>query len=240
MPGASPRATSTIAVNKHSSAGKEPIIDAVTVLCLSCDETKPLAEFPVPAIGTVCTHKAKVCTDCWQIWLDTQLETTSALQISCAQCENVLHQNDIQAFASPPTFDRYLDNCIRLYISKDLNFRWCPYPSCTSGQVHDAGGQGNIFTCVTCERKSCVNCSSEWHAGRSCQEFKEEQAAIRQWEYLKEVDRRRRCGKISDATAETLMNRKGRQERKSLPQDPITQDVAHSNCHGVMNPSVLT
>lgn len=157
--------------------------------------------------GAKYTHKAEVCSDCWEGWLDAQLASTSALQIACVQCKNILHQNDIQAFALPRTFDRYLDNCIRLCVSNDQDFRWCTSASCTSGQVHDAGLNGNILTCVKCKRKSCLDCNSEWHAGQSCEGFQEEQAALRHWEYLKEVDKGRRSGKISDEAATTLLER---------------------------------
>lgn len=178
----------------------------VTKTCVSCDEGLPTAEFASFAPGAACSHGNDTCTDCWQQWLETQLASTSAFNITCAQCSNTLHQTDVQLLATPEVFERYLDTCLRLCMADDPNFRWCALGSCPSGQVHD-GLQGNIFTCVECGHKSCVDCNTEWHSGQSCEEIQEEKAALRQWEYLKEVDAQRRRGSISDKAAAILVNR---------------------------------
>ena len=179
-------------------------------ICVSCEEAMPLSDFASLAPGTVCTHSNNTCTDCWQQWLEAQLNNADiqATDISCAQCPSKLHQNNIQAFASQTLFDRYHRATICLLLSKEQDFRWCVVGSCTSGQVHDTRSEGNIFACVECGHKSCVDCNSEWHAGQTCEAFQEEKAALRQWEYLKSVDVQRRRGSISDKAASILVTRK--------------------------------
>lgn len=185
-------------------------------ICSCCEDSLPSAKFRPLAAGTACTHENSVCEDCWQQWLDVQLSQNSTSAISCVDCDNQLHQNDIQAVGSQEILTRYLHNSIRELLAADPNFRWCAAENCTSGQVHHTGADGNIFTCVACGHKSCVDCIADWHAGQTCEAFsaeraaqqaarKAEEAALEQWEYLKEVNRRRRRGSISDAAATLLM-----------------------------------
>lgn len=148
--------------------------------CLACTDDLPLTSFATLAHGTACNHVNDICSSCWQLWLDEQLTAGGAptADVACAQCHNLLHQNDVQAVASPGIFDRYHRASICLLMSEDENFRWCPSGSCNSGQIHDTGSAGNIFTCTECGHKSCVDCQTEWHAGQSCAAVQEERAAL--------------------------------------------------------------
>lgn len=127
--------------------------------------------------------------------------------MTCLQCPRTLDAAAVQALATPEMFERYLAASLRDALSSDPDFRRCFYPTCSSGQIHEGG---NIFTCVACKRKSCIECHEEWHSDKACEELQEEkaveQAALRQWKYLKEVDKHRRSGAISDQAAAVLVN----------------------------------
>lgn len=189
-----------------------------TTVCSCCEEVLPSSNFPAPAPGTACTHESHACQGCWHQWLDIQLSESSPSAIACITCDNKLHQNDIQAFGSPEFLTRYLNNSVRELLSADPDFRWCTSTSCSSGQIHGAGAGANIFTCIACGHKSCIDCIADWHVGQTCEASRIEraarkaaqeadEAAIEQWEYLKEVGRKRRRGSISDAAAAFLMTR---------------------------------
>ncbi|KAF2185229.1 hypothetical protein K469DRAFT_497468, partial [Zopfia rhizophila CBS 207.26] len=50
-------------------------------------------------------------------------------------------------------------------------FRWCPRADCSSGQIHDTGRDGPIFTCVKCRTKLCLFHETAWHEAETCEEF---------------------------------------------------------------------
>ena len=50
----------------------------------------------------------------------------------------------------------------------DETFRWCINPACKYGQAHS---EGDIFRCVECGHKACVNCNVDWHTDETCTTF---------------------------------------------------------------------
>ncbi|KAK3664161.1 hypothetical protein LTR22_005126 [Elasticomyces elasticus] len=133
--------------------------------CTTCDLSLPLAEFPRRPEGSTCKHMSETCRDCWREWLAQQVESKHFDQISCAQCSNVLGQNEIRTLATPAVYERYLDASFKATMSAMPDFRWCMAAECKSGQVHS---EGDIFSCVQCNHKACVNCNTAWHVDETC------------------------------------------------------------------------
>ena len=58
----------------------------------------------------------------------------------------------------------------------DPDFFSCTGPDCHSGQIHDAGPDGNnIFNCEECGFQSCVTHNAPMHHGQTCEEYEEMQ-----------------------------------------------------------------
>ena len=60
---------------------------------------------------------------------------------------------------------RYLDSEIKATLAVDEQLRWCIAPDCKSAQVHTGG---DIFRCVVCAHRFCVNCNVDWHSDETC------------------------------------------------------------------------
>lgn len=67
---------------------------------------------------------------------------------------------------------RYTEEATKYFLAQEQDFYWCPGPNCESGQLHVAGTDNPIFTCVACKYRACVACNSQWHAGQTCREYK--------------------------------------------------------------------
>ena len=74
----------------------------------------------------------------------------------------------------------YLDVELKATLSVDPEFRWCVAADCKSGQVHF---EGDIFTCITCQQKSCIRCMVPWHAEETCEDY-QGRMRIADWETI--------------------------------------------------------
>ncbi|KAK5118181.1 hypothetical protein LTR85_008161 [Meristemomyces frigidus] len=146
----------------------DKIINMKKTRCTTCARNLPIAQFPKHPEGSNCEHERETCRRCWHQWLESQVASKPFDQISCAQCSKLLGQGEVRALATPAVYERYLDSEFKATLSADPDFRWCIAPACKSGQVHS---EGDIFRCVACAHKSCVNCNVAWHAGEGCEAF---------------------------------------------------------------------
>jgi hypothetical protein len=138
--------------------------------CTSCTESIPIADLPsLPN----CTHTAEVCRDCLALWIAAELSTNGWRGIKCpgTNCQVVLQHHDVQAYASTETFTKFDEFSVREALGDDPDFKWCPAPNCTSGQVHSGGNENNIFQCIECGYRLCTIHQVAWHAGETCDEY---------------------------------------------------------------------
>jgi hypothetical protein len=66
---------------------------------------------------------------------------------------------------------RYDALATRAALSTDADFRWCLRSGCGSGQIHLAGEEGPIFSCISCKFKACITHEREWHEGETCEQY---------------------------------------------------------------------
>ena len=156
--------------------------------CASCNDELPVARFPEPPEGGVCTHDVDICSNCWEKWLEVQVATKAVNRITCAQCDCVMDQARVRMLATARVYERsevslrlnimstsynvslysYLDAEIRAVLEDDPNFQWCLAADCDSGQLHE---DGEIFTCGKCGAKSCMSCKVAWHGPETCGDY---------------------------------------------------------------------
>lgn len=160
--------------------------------CVACLRILLLESFPPGSQLMGCNHLDDLCTQCWQEWLGSEIAETKTSKdtLSCPNCPRALDYEAVTGLATPEVFENYLTATLHAACLRTRIFRYCFYPSCNSGQIHEGD---KIFTCESCRRKSCVDCHAEWHAGESCEVFqKTPRPALLEWEQLKEQDLHRR------------------------------------------------
>lgn len=139
--------------------------------CLICAEDKPAHDFPARKITPDCQHEPQVCSRDLQTWIASEMEDKGWDKIACPECNEPLKHSDVQALALKVTFERYETLATRALLSSDSNFVWCLKTDCGSGQIHESGRDGPIFTCVECKTKICITHARAWHEGETCQQF---------------------------------------------------------------------
>lgn len=138
--------------------------------CSVCSDITLLIELPSLAS---CSHKAEVCADCYTMWIGSQLEASGWQEVKCPStgCKVNLAYEEIKAYASKETFEKYDKFMVRQVLSADPNFRWCRAGNCLSGQIHDAEEVGNVFACVECHARFCTVHAGVYHDNETCAEY---------------------------------------------------------------------
>ncbi|KAK8869304.1 ring finger protein [Apiospora arundinis] len=183
--------------HQHQVA-RSPIISSaisvdVTLSCAICANDVPRASIPSTITGK-CSHPNQTCRACIASWIASRLDSSGHDSLTCPECNELLSEIDIKAFAAPEVYGRYEDQVLRSALSKDPEFHWCVAPGCHAGHLH--AGSGPIFRCVQCGNRSCIKHNVLWHEGMTCAEYdssarssqreKEEAASI---EKVKETSR---------------------------------------------------
>ncbi|KAF2132131.1 hypothetical protein P153DRAFT_284705 [Dothidotthia symphoricarpi CBS 119687] len=138
--------------------------------CAVCSDDIAIAELPSLAN---CAHQPQTCAECYGVWITTQLRDNSWREVKCPanECKIILAYYEIQQYAAQEIFEQYDTFTARAVFSDDPNFRWCRAEGCKSGQFHDGGQDGNIFTCAACKLKVCIVHEDTWHEGETCEEY---------------------------------------------------------------------
>ncbi|OQO09372.1 hypothetical protein B0A48_04770 [Cryoendolithus antarcticus] len=100
----------------------------------------------------------------------------------CIVCTEDRYQDQfpapLQKKGHSHSMDVCLDKATAALLAKDEEFF-----SCTSADCHFGGliskNDGNIFRCEACETRSCVECQTSFHEGKTCKDY---QASTRQGE----------------------------------------------------------
>ena len=96
---------------------------------------------------------------------------------------------------------RYLDAEIKATLAVDEQLRWCIAPGCKSAQVHT---EGDIFRCIACAHRFCVNCNVDWHSDETCTAYQARVNAVSQ----DEEESAKMVGKIAKLCPGTGCGRK--------------------------------
>jgi len=139
--------------------------------CDICGEEKENSKFVHEKITATCTHDQETCAECLQTWLATDLDRNIWTTVSCPECSEVMQYADIQRLADPDIFAEYDRLLVRSTLSKEADFRWCPNPSCSSGQIHTGGLDAPRFQCIGCGHRYFITHNIAWHEGETCTEY---------------------------------------------------------------------
>ncbi|KAF2807483.1 uncharacterized protein BDZ99DRAFT_523095 [Mytilinidion resinicola] len=138
--------------------------------CAVCAESYPIPD--LPSLMN-CEHEPQVCSDCYQGWIASELNSKSWKEIKCPEegCKQILNHAEVQEYATPEVYAKFDALSAREALNDDPNFRWCRGPNCKSGQIHESDVSGNIFVCVDCGFKVCTVHEGVWHEGETCEEY---------------------------------------------------------------------
>ncbi|KAF2867250.1 hypothetical protein BDV95DRAFT_446383, partial [Massariosphaeria phaeospora] len=138
--------------------------------CAVCGDMVAIPDFP--ALPD-CSHEPETCVSCFAGWIASELQGKGWRNIRCPgnECKVPLKHHEVQQYASQEVFEQFDTFSARDALNDDPNFRWCRAQGCTSGQIHDSGEEGNIFTCVACGFRVCVIHDTAWHEGETCEEY---------------------------------------------------------------------
>ena len=185
-----------------SSSSSADSSDADLDDCVVCDEPLTASNTPNRPPTLACEHKPDVCLHCLSRSITAQLEGKVWNHIDCPSCDARLSFEDVRAFGTRETFQRYpflpttlnslamalltsssYDNLATSEaISSIPGFRRCLAAGCTSGQIHEGGADEPIVTCQACGSKACFTHQTAWHAGETCEAFGERMAEERRVE----------------------------------------------------------
>jgi hypothetical protein len=138
--------------------------------CNICIEGKKLSDMAIK-VTSHCEHRAAVCKDCLQRWLQESVEGGSWPRANCPVCEALLDWHDFKRCASKETFERYDKLLLRRTLARDPTFQWCLSPTCESGQMHEKPCPE--FRCVACHKEYCIEHRVRWHTGETCRQYDE-------------------------------------------------------------------
>ncbi|XP_055351614.1 E3 ubiquitin-protein ligase RNF19B-like isoform X2 [Paramacrobiotus metropolitanus] len=166
-------ARSSSAVERQHSSTNATVEDAQMQhqkQCSVCYGLFPTSAFPVLDKNMKCKHSA--CLQCYRLYLTVQI-TESRIDVTCPECDVMLHPNDIQAILDDPVLlSKYEQFMIRRVLASEVDTRWCPAPDC--GYAVIAAGCAECPRLV-CEREECgtafcYHCAGVWHPVSTCDE----------------------------------------------------------------------
>ncbi|CAH1959546.1 unnamed protein product [Acanthoscelides obtectus] len=115
-----------------------------------------------------CAHRA--CHTCLQQYLRVEI-TESRVAISCPECLEPMHPNEIRAILSNPAlYEKYEDFMVRRVLAVDPDTRWCPAPDCRFAVIASECASCPKIKCERpgCDSYFCYHCKAEWHPNQTC------------------------------------------------------------------------
>ncbi|KAI7221474.1 hypothetical protein KC333_g1702 [Hortaea werneckii] len=137
--------------------------------CVVCDDTKEPLDFPVKTPTPGCRHPPRLCTQCLQSWIASELDSKGCEGIKCPECPQTLQYADVRQAASQETFKAYDTLATRNALSTLAEFAWCLNPQCGSGQLNIQNQ--NFMDCASCRFKQCLRHKVAWHMGETCEQY---------------------------------------------------------------------
>ncbi|KAI7277116.1 hypothetical protein KC335_g66 [Hortaea werneckii] len=137
--------------------------------CVVCGDTKDPLDFPVKAPTPGCRHPSRLCTECLQSWIASELDSKGCEGIKCPECPQTLQYADVRQAASQGTFKTYDNLATRNALSTLAEFAWCLNPQCDSGQLNIQNQ--NYMECASCRFKQCLRHKGAWHTGETCEQY---------------------------------------------------------------------
>uniref|UniRef100_A0AC35TG08 RBR-type E3 ubiquitin transferase n=1 Tax=Rhabditophanes sp. KR3021 TaxID=114890 RepID=A0AC35TG08_9BILA len=138
-------------------------------------------KFPMSLLVKVacCNHRS--CSDCIIQYLTVEI-MESRVMISCPECSELIHPNDIYTMLhhSPDLLSKYENFSLRRVLALDPDTRWCPSPDCDFAVIAQSCAACPQIFCERpgCNTSFCYHCKSIWHESQTCEEAKKARNAL--------------------------------------------------------------
>lgn len=146
------------------------------ITCSVCLETLEPDRYPETPIAAGCDHTSisgtHLCTICLSRSLDTQFSISRSALLACPLCHAQLSDEEVERWASTPTFLAYDMARTWRILEQDVEFVTCINPDCSSGQLHAGGLENPVVVCRACGTRTCFNHrTAPWHDGLTCAQY---------------------------------------------------------------------
>ncbi|KAL2820004.1 hypothetical protein BJX63DRAFT_334751 [Aspergillus granulosus] len=146
------------------------------ITCSVCFEPLDPSLYPRTSIAADCDHTSMpgtyICTICLSRSLDTQISNSQTALLTCPLCHTILSDEEVERWASRPTFQVYDMARTWRILEDDVDFVKCINPDCGYGQLHTGGPGDPVVICANCGVRTCyTHRNIPWHEGVSCAEF---------------------------------------------------------------------
>jgi hypothetical protein len=163
-------------VSPSSTSGQEYARNAPCTTCSVCFETLEPGMYPQTSIAAECDHTSipgtHICTICLSRSLDVQFSNIQTAALTCPLCHARLSDEEVERWASRPTFQAYDVARTWRVLEEDADFVRCINPDCGYGQLHVGGLADPVVICAICGVRTCyIHRNIPWHEGFSCAEY---------------------------------------------------------------------
>ncbi|KAL2871556.1 E3 ubiquitin-protein ligase [Aspergillus lucknowensis] len=150
--------------------------NTMRITCSVCLEALEPEQYPKTPIAAGCDHtstpSAHICAICLSRSLDVQFSNSRRAPLTCPICRAQLSDEEVERWASKPTFLAYDIARTWRILEEDAEFVRCINPGCGYGQLHAGGLEDPVVTCRACGTRTCyLHRSVPWHEGFSCAEY---------------------------------------------------------------------
>ncbi|KAL0244698.1 hypothetical protein GEMRC1_008780 [Eukaryota sp. GEM-RC1] len=136
-------------------------------------------------ITSKCKHSRLVCNSCIARWIDEKVIVLNAIEpIKCphANCDEILHSNDVQRFASSFAIYQDFEKGLAIqFLNSQPTFRWCAHKDCGNGFFMNSSSDRKV-RCDHCRHDMCARDRVPWHSGQTCSEFRNNNKSL---DYIK-------------------------------------------------------
>lgn len=149
---------------------EQPAVEP-TQTCMICSEDFVYGQFALPTSS--CLHDPEYCRQCLERSITAELDTKGWCNLRCpdTDCQEEMEDGDVLRHAPGQAYERYSRLAALAVLSEMDDFHRCLAPGCESGQIHETGEDGPIFTCYVCGFKACTTHQVAWHEGETCKEY---------------------------------------------------------------------
>ncbi|KAI1453463.1 hypothetical protein F4805DRAFT_366308 [Annulohypoxylon moriforme] len=142
----------------------------LTDTCIVCSDDKRVSEMPNRRrITASCEHDATICKECVGTWITSSMDSVTWDRLKCPECPQLLKYENVRAFATRETFEKYDRLAVKAFLSNIPDFIWCLNPRCDSGQIYQPGCEK--AKCHECRHSLCVRHHVPWHKNETCEEY---------------------------------------------------------------------
>lgn len=129
-----------------------------------------LSEFPMDCFPPISTCPHRSCYECLRVYLRIEI-TESRVNISCPECTEPLHPNDIHMILDCDTLKgKYEEFMLRRVLVAEPDARWCPAPDCCFAVIATGCASCPKLKCERpgCNTYFCYHCKQDWHPNQTC------------------------------------------------------------------------